>query len=291
MGTESARFTIGVAMDRLLHFWQHIPEHINPNLLEIGSFQIRYYSLMYIVAFFITYLLVVYRIQSEKLDYSKEAVQDYFIWAIIGLLLGARIGYVLFYNLDFYLSHPLAIIFPFDISDGFRYIGISGMSYHGGLVGAAVATVVFCWKRGIGFFPFADLLCSAIPLGYTFGRIGNFINGELFGRATGHAWGMYFPLDPLFHLRHPSQLYEALFEGLVLFVILWIIRKKNCCDGCIFSLYLIGYGIARFFIEFVREPDFQVGLIAGTVTMGQTLCLLMIACGIALILIRRNARR
>jgi phosphatidylglycerol:prolipoprotein diacylglycerol transferase len=275
-------------MDRFLVFWQHIPEHINPNLIEIGSLQIRYYSLMYIVAFFITYLLVVYRIQSEKLDYSKETVQDYFIWAIIGLLLGARVGYVLFYNLEFYLSHPLAIIFPFDISDGFRYVGISGMSYHGGLIGAAVATVVFCWKRGIRFFHFADLLCSAIPLGYTFGRIGNFINGELYGRATDHAWGMYFPLDPFFQLRHPSQLYEALFEGIVLFVILWSIRKKNYCDGCIFSLYLIGYGIARFFIEFAREPDFQVGLIAGTVTMGQVLCLFMIAFGIALILIRRK---
>jgi phosphatidylglycerol:prolipoprotein diacylglycerol transferase len=276
-------------MDRFIFFWQHIPEHINPNLVEIGSFQLRYYSLMYIVAFFITYLLVVYRIRSEKLDYSEEALQDYFIWAIIGLLLGARIGYVLFYNLEFYLSHPLAVIFPFDISQGFRYVGISGMSYHGGLAGVALATVIFCSKRGIRFFHFADLLCSAIPLGYTFGRIGNFINGELFGRATDNAWGMYFPLDPLFQLRHPSQLYEALFEGIVLFVILWSIRKKKYFEGLIFSLYLIGYGIARFFIEFVREPDFQMGFVAGSVTMGQVLCLLMIALGITLILIRRKA--
>jgi len=289
MGTQSAPFTIGVTMDRFLIFWQHIPEHINPNLFEIGSFQIRYYSLMYIVAFFITYLLVAYRIKSEKLDYSVEAAQDYLIWAIIGLLLGARIGYVLFYNLEFYLSHPLAVIFPFDIADGFRYIGISGMSYHGGLAGIALATVIFCRKRGIRFFHFADLLCSAIPLGYTFGRIGNFINGELFGRATNHAWGMYFPLDPLFQLRHPSQLYEALFEGIILFVILWSIRKKKYFEGLIFSFYLIGYGIARFFIEFVREPDFQMGLVAGFVTMGQVLCLIMIALGITLILIRRKA--
>jgi phosphatidylglycerol:prolipoprotein diacylglycerol transferase len=280
MGTYGALLN-GVTMDRFLIFWQHIPEHISPNLIEIGSFQIRYYSLMYIVAFFITYLLVVYRIRSEKLDYSEEAVQDYFIWAIIGLLLGARIGYVLFYNLEFYLS--------FDISDGFRYVGISGMSYHGGLAGVALATVIFCRKRGISFFHFADLLCSAIPLGYTFGRIGNFINGELFGRTTDHAWGMYFPLDPLFQLRHPSQLYEALFEGIVLFVILWSIRKKKYVEGFIFSSYLIGYGIARFFIEFVREPDFQMGFVAGSVTMGQVLCLLMIALGITLILIRRKA--
>ena len=288
MGTQSAHFTIGVTMDRFLVFWQHIPEHINPNLIEIGSLQIRYYSLMYIVAFFITYLLVVYRIQSEKLDYSKEAVQDYFIWAIIGLLLGGRLGYVLFYNFGYYLSHPLAIIFPFDISDGFRYVGISGMSYHGGLAGVVLATIMFCRKRGIRFFHFADLLCSAIPLGYTFGRIGNFINGELYGRATDYAWGMYFPLDPFFQLRHPSQIYEALFEGIVIFIILWSIRKKKHFEGLIFSFYLIGYGIARFFIEFAREPDFQVGFVAGIVTMGQVLCLLMIALGIILILIGRK---
>ena len=276
-------------MDRFLFWWQHIPEHINPNLLEIGSFQIRYYSLMYIIAFFVTYLLVIYRIQSEKLEYSKEAVQDYFIWAIIGLLLGGRLGYVFFYNLEFYLSHPLAIIFPFDISDGFRYVGISGMSYHGGLAGVALATVIFCRKRGMRFFPFADLLCSAIPLGFTFGRIGNFINGELFGRVTDHAWGMYFPLDPLFQLRHPSQLYEAFFEGIVLFVILWSIRKKQNADGLIISLYIVGYGLARFFIELVREPDFQMGFVTGIVTMGQLLCLVMIAFGVTLIMIRRKS--
>ncbi|MEA3471403.1 MAG: prolipoprotein diacylglyceryl transferase [Thermodesulfobacteriota bacterium] len=277
-------------MDRFLFWWQHIPEHINPNLLEIGSFQIRYYSLMYIVAFFITYLLVIYRVKSEKLEYSREAVQDYFIWAIVGLLLGGRLGYVLFYNFGYYFSNPLAVIFPFDIADGFRYIGISGMSYHGGLAGVALATVIFCRKRGIRFFHFADLLCSAIPLGYTFGRIGNFINGELYGRVTEQVWGMYFPFDPLFQLRHPSQLYEALFEGIVLFIILWSIRKKKYFEGLIFSLYLAGYGIARFFIELVREPDFQMGFVAGIVTMGQVLCLLMIALGVILILIRRKAR-
>lgn len=289
MGTQGAHFTIGVTMDRFLIFWQHIPEHLSPNLLEIGSFQLRYYSLMYIVAFSITYILVIYRIKSEKLDYAEEAVQDYFVWAIIGLLLGARLGYVLFYNLEFYLSHPLAIIFPFDISDGFRFIGISGMSYHGGLIGVILATVIFCRKRGMRFLPFADLLCSAIPLGYTFGRIGNFINGELFGRVTDHAWGMYFPLDPLFQLRHPSQLYEAFLEGIVLFVILWSIRKKKNTDGLIFSLYIIGYGLARFFVELVREPDVQIGFITGIFTMGQLLCLLMIALGVTLIMIRRKS--
>ena len=289
MGTLRAHFKVGASMDRFIFFWQHIPERINPNLFEIGSFQLRYYSLMYIIAFFITYLLVVYRIRSEKLDYSEESLQDYFVWAIIGLLLGARIGYVLFYNLGYYLSHPLAVIFPFDISDGFRYVGISGMSYHGGLAGVALATIIFCRKRGIRFFPFADLLCSAIPLGYTFGRIGNFINGELYGRMTDHAWGMYFPLDPLVRLRHPSQLYEALFEGVVLFVILWSIRKKRYAEGVLFSSYLIGYGIARFFIEFAREPDFQIGFVVASITMGQVLCLCMIALGITLILIKREA--
>lgn len=282
-------FQNGVNMDRFLFWWQHIPEHINPNLLVIGSFQIRYYSLMYIVAFFITYLLVIYRIKSEKLEYSKEDIQDYFVWAIIGLLLGARLGYVIFYNFEYYLSHPLAVIFPFDISDGFRYIGISGMSYHGGLAGVVLATVIFCRKRDIKFWSFADLFCSAIPLGFTFGRIGNFLNGELYGRITTLPWGMYFPLDPFFLLRHPSQLYEALFEGLVLFIILWSIRKKEYFEGFIFSLYVIGYGLARFFIELVREPDIQLGFVIGMFTMGQVLCFVMIAFGVTMIMMRKKS--
>ncbi len=267
-------------MVRLIDFWQHIPEHINPAFLEIGSFQLRYYGLMYLVAFSIIYLLVIYRIKDEGIEYSKETIQDYFVWAIAGLLIGARVGYVIFYNLEYYAAHPLYILFPFDISAGFRFVGISGMSYHGGLAGVILASVWFCRRRAINFWQFADLFSPAIPLGFTFGRIGNFLNGELYGRVTDVWWGMYFPLDPLFQLRHPSQLYEAFFEGIFLFTILWTIRKKRVFDGYLFPLYLTGYGSVRFCIEFLRQPDPQVGLFMGMLSMGQILCILMIVIGI-----------
>jgi phosphatidylglycerol:prolipoprotein diacylglycerol transferase len=243
---------------------------------------------MYLVAFGITYLLVTYRIKNEGYPYSKDIIQDYFVWAILGLLIGARLGYVLFYNPGYYLEHPLEVIFPFNPANGFRYIGISGMSYHGGAIGVFVATLMFCHKHRINFWNFGDLFCAAIPLGYTFGRIGNFINGELYGRITSVPWGMYFPLDSYHQLHHPSQLYEACFEGIFLFVILWSIRKKKYFDGFLSSLYLISYGIVRFFIEFFREPDPQLGFVLGILTMGQILCLLMIVFGIVLMVKRKQ---
>jgi phosphatidylglycerol:prolipoprotein diacylglycerol transferase len=276
-------------MENLIYTWQHIPESISPNLFEIGAFQIRYYSLMYIVAFMLTYILVAYRIKRDGYDYSLEIIQDYFIWAIIGLILGARLGYVLFYHLDYYLIHPLEILLPFDFSRGIRFVGISGMSYHGGAIGVLMASMIFCWKRKIDFWNFADLFCPAIPLGYTFGRIGNFINGELYGRMTDVPWGMYFPQDPTRQLRHPSQLYEAFFEGIVLFIILWSLRKKKTFDGFFFSLYLIGYGMIRFIIEFLREPDMHLGFIWASLSMGQLLCLLMMGAGMGVFAYRRSA--
>jgi phosphatidylglycerol:prolipoprotein diacylglycerol transferase len=266
-------------MGNWIDIWQHIPAHMNPNLFEIGAFQIRYYSLMYIVAFFLTYVLVSYRIKHEGYHYSNEIIQDFFVWAILGLILGARLGYVLFYQFDYYAGHPLEIFLPFEFSQGIRFVGISGMSYHGGAIGVLLASVIFCWKRMIHFWHFADLFCPAIPLGYTFGRIGNFINGELYGRITDVPWGMYFPLAPTHHLRHPSQLYEAFFEGIVLFVILWSLRKRNPFDGFLFALYLFGYGMVRFFIEFLREPDMHLGFIWASLSMGQVLCLLMMLAG------------
>jgi phosphatidylglycerol:prolipoprotein diacylglycerol transferase len=266
--------------------WQHLPEHINPNIFEIGSFQIRYYSLMYIIAFLLTYLLVSYRVNRENYDYKTEVIQDFFIWAIVGLIFGARLGYVFFYNFDYYMRNPLEIILPFEFAHGMRYVGISGMSYHGGAIGVLLASIIFCRKNKIQFWSFAELVCPAIPLGYTFGRIGNFINGELYGRVTGMPWGMYFPLDFTHQLRHPSQLYEALFEGLVLFLILWSIRKKSPFDGFLLAIYLIGYGFVRFVIEFFREPDTQLGLIWGVLSMGQILCILMMLTGACVYMFR-----
>lgn len=277
-------------MEQIISYWNHIPEHINPNIVEFGSFQLRYYGLMYLIAFFLTYLLVLYRIRHENYEYSKETIQDYFIWAIAGLIIGARLGYVLFYNFEYYLSHPLQIILPFDFTNGFRYVGISGMSYHGGAIGVFLTSIIFCHKNKINFWHFADLFCVVIPLGYTFGRIGNFINGELYGRVTTVPWGMYFPLDPYHELRHPSQLYEAFFEGILLFAVLWIIRKKKYFEGFLFSLYLIGYGLVRFFIEFSREPDPQLGFVLGSFSMGQVLCVIMMLGGIGVIMMKARKK-
>jgi phosphatidylglycerol:prolipoprotein diacylglycerol transferase len=276
-------------LEPFLHFWQHLPAHFRPYLFEIGSFQLRYYSLMYIVAFLLTYFLVSHRIKTERYPYSMETIQNAFIWIITGLILGARLGYVLFYNFGYYLHHPLEILLPFDFNGGFRFVGISGMSYHGGAVGVLLAAVIFCRKYKIDFWNLADLVTPAVPLGYTFGRIGNFINGELYGRATTVPWGMYFPLDPSHQLRHPSQLYEAFFEGLFLFAILWGIRKKSPFDGFMLALYIAGYGFVRLVIEFFREPDAQLGFIFGPLTMGQLLCLFMILGGTAIYLIRKRA--
>ncbi len=269
--------------------WQHIPFHIHPNLFEFGAFQIRYYSVMYLVAFALTYILVLYRIRKEHYEYSAETVQDYFVWAVLGLILGARLGYVLFYNLSYYLHHPLEIFLPFEFANGIRFVGISGMSYHGGAIGVLLSSLIFCRRHQIDFWRFADLFIPAIPLGYTFGRIGNFINGELYGRATTVPWGMIFPADSLQLIRHPSQLYEAFFEGLVLFAVLWMIRKKSPFDGFLLAFYVIGYGLVRFFIEFFREPDTQLGFVWASLSMGQVLCILMILAGLAVMMWRRTA--
>lgn len=269
--------------------WQNIPEHISPYLFTIGSFQLRYYSLMYLVAFFLTYILAIYRIKTEIFEYSSETVQDALIWGILGLIIGGRLGYAVFYNPIYYFRHPLEIFLPFEFSQGIRFVGISGMSYHGGAVGLLIAIFFYCRKQKIDLWRFIDLICPAVPLGYTFGRIGNFINGELYGRVTDVPWGMVFPLDSTHQVRHPSQLYEAFFEGIVLFAVLWFIRKKSPFDGFLLSVYLIGYGLVRFFIEFYREPDLHLGFIVGALSMGQLLCILMMGAGITVFMIRRTS--
>jgi phosphatidylglycerol:prolipoprotein diacylglycerol transferase len=241
---------------------------------------------MYLVAFATLYMLVMWRIRHEKVEFSRETVQDFMVWAVLGLIVGARLGYVLFYNLSYYILHPLEIFLPFEFSGGFRYTGIAGMSYHGGVLGVLLAGILYSRKRRISFWRFADLFAPAIPLGYTFGRIGNFINGELYGRPTTAPWGMYFPHDPEGLLRHPSQLYEAFFEGVVLFAVLWSVRRRRHFDGFLICLYFIGYGVVRFFIEFFREPDPQLGFVFGPFSLGQALCLGMIAAGGVIMLMR-----
>ncbi len=264
-------------------WWQHLPQNISPVIFEIGWFKLQYYGLMYIVAFGITFFLVLHRLKYEKrFEFTTDQIKDITTYLIIGLIVGARLGYVLFYNFSYYIHHPLEIILPFSFSNGITFTGISGMSYHGGLIGATIAAWVYFHKAKLNWWSGVDLFVPVVPLGYTFGRLGNFINGELFGRVTTSSIGMYFPLAPAGELRHPSQLYEAFFEGIFLFLILWNIRKIKIPTGAMLALYLIGYGMVRFFIEYFREPDSHLGFVLLSFSMGQILCLLMIAAGIFL---------
>lgn len=267
-------------MNEFLIWWQHLPEKMNPVIFEIGGFKLQYYGLMYITAFAICYFLVLHRIKYEKrFLVSAEQIQNLMMFMIIGLIVGARIGYVLVYNLPYYLKNPLEIVLPFNFSNGITFTGISGMSFHGGLIGILILALIYTRKTGLNFWEMTDLFGPAVPLGYTFGRIGNFINGELYGRVTSASIGMYFPFAPGRILRHPSQLYEAFFEGIVLFIVLWNLRKQQWPKGAMLAFYLIGYGFVRFFIEYYRQPDSQIGFVFMSFSMGQLLCGLMMVCG------------
>jgi len=255
---------------------------IDPILFQYGPVRISWYGLMYVFGFVISYFLVLYQIRKKDFGFSRADVENLFFYLIIGLALGARLGYVLFYNLEMYLQEPLEI---FAIWHG-------GMSFHGGFVGVVIVGILFSWKNKKSFWKLADLLTVTAPLGLALGRIGNFINGELYGRATNVPWGMVFPLGgPL--PRHPSQLYESALEGFLLFAILWRLKDKKIPEGGILAFFLIFYGIFRFIIEFFREPDVQLGFVLGPFSMGQVLCFLMILAGLFLLayLQRREKRR
>jgi len=267
-------------MESFVYWWQHLPTRMDPVILEIGSFKLQYYGMMYIVAFAITYGLASYRLKREsRFQINIDQLQALMTAMILGLIIGARLGYVLFYNLSYYLKHPLETILPFSFSNGFHFTGITGMSYHGGLIGVIVAALIFGRKNQLAFLHLADLIVPCIPLGYTFGRLGNFINGELYGRLTTHPIGMFFPFAPGSGRRHPSQLYEAFFEGIVLFVVLWTLKGRITTQGAMLALYLMGYGLARFFIEFARQPDAHLGFVFLSFSMGQLLCLAMMITG------------
>ena len=271
-------------MENWLQFYQELPLRINPLAFHIGFVQISWYALMYLVGFAVVYYLLVWRIKKKEGDWSKETIQEFLIYAFLGVVIGGRLGYVIFYNLPFYLNNPLAIISPFNQG---AWTGIYGMSYHGGLMGVLIATVFFCRKNKFNFLSLADFIVPAVPAGYFFGRLGNFWNGELFGRITVKSWGMYFPGETL--LRHPSQLYEAFFEGLILFLILWALRngikyKNKLLHVPCFMLYVLGYSVFRFGLEFFRQPDEQIGLIGGFLTLGQIFSLVLILLAILTLL-------
>ena len=262
-------------MDFIL-WWQNLPEKMDPILLSIGSLSIYWYSTMYLVAFGVVYLLCRKKINNNKFTkLTLSEFEDLLSWCFIALILGARFGYVLFYNFEYYLANPLEILLPFSIQeDGWEFTGIAGMSYHGGLIGVLIAMWMYGRKKGLHLYTIADFMTPAIPLGFFFGRIGNFINGELYGRVTEASIGMYFrDSKGEVLLRHPSQLYEAFFEGIVLFGVIKLF--KNRFQGFNSGLYVFGYGFFRFFIEYFRQPDDHLGFILLNLSMGQLLCLAM----------------
>ncbi len=254
---------------------------------------------------------------------TDDDIYSFFTWGILLLIIGARIFACLVYDsTGYYLTHPWLMFWPWD--EYGNYTGLAGMSYHGGVIGGFTGMVLWCWKNKKPVFKWMDVMGVSIPLGYTFGRLGNFFNGELFGRITTMPWGMVFPDATRFSVsipwvkefaeacgmdvtarmvnlpRHPSQLYEALFEGIVLFLILWFLRKKKPFDGFISGMYFIGYGVFRFFIEYFRQPDEDLGYRIEKVkdatiytnssllnlSTGQVLCLMMILAGLTIILIQ-----
>lgn len=269
-------------MNSFVEWWQHLPSQMDPVIFSIGNFPLRWYGMMYIASFAVTYFIAQYRIKDEKLPHTVDFIADAIMWAIVGVILGGRLGYVLFYGFEDLIRDPFRIISPVARINGeWRFTGISGMSFHGGISGVAIALWLYARKFKVKYFELTDLLMVGIPLGYFFGRIGNFINGELYGRVTQSWIGMYFPHSGDGLLRHPSQLYEAFFEGIFLFVLLWFLRKKSPFYGFLSGLFIFGYGFVRFFIEFFRQPDAHLGFVFMNFSMGQMLCIaMMLAAGL-----------
>ncbi len=247
---------------------------IDPIALQIGPLAVRWYALAYIAGIVLGWQYALRLCREMPKLVTPQQMDDFIVWLTLGIILGGRVGYVLFYNPLHFLQNPAEIL----------QLWHGGMSFHGGLGGVLLAMFLFARKRGIRFFALADVVAVCVPFGLFFGRLANFVNGELFGRTTDVPWAMVFPNGgPL--PRHPSQLYEAVLEGLVLFIVLWVAMRMGARDrpGIISGLFLIGYGLGRFVVEFAREPDAQLGYLSFGLTMGQYLTLPMIAFGAALI--------
>jgi len=248
----------------------------NPVALQLGPIAIHWYGITYLVAFALFIWLGAMRVrlaQFASRDWSRRDVEDLLFYGVLGVVLGGRIGYVLFYKPGYYAAHPLEV---FAVWKG-------GMAFHGGMLGVIAAMLLFARTRNRQFFDVTDLIAPCVPTGLGCGRIGNFINGELPGRVADAnlPWGMVYPnAGPL--PRHPSSLYQFLLEGVVLFVVLWIYAKKPRGLGQVSGVFLIGYGVVRFVSEFFREPDDFLGLLALGLSMGQWLCIPMIVAGIAI---------
>jgi len=259
-----------------------IHPQFDPAAIRIGSFAIHWYGLMYLMAFAQFLLLGRLRIRSlqyQSLGWTYKDLEDLLFAGVLGVVLGGRLGYTLFYQPGFYLAHPLNILKLWE----------GGMSFHGGLLGVILAMFWFAHRHKTTFFVVSDLVAPLVPFGLAFGRLGNFINGELWGRPTDLPWAMIFPQVDMLP-RHPSQIYQFFGEGILLGVVLWIFSSKPRPLGQVSGLFLLGYGVCRFLAEFAREPDAFLGLLGLGLSMGQWLSLPMIFLGFYLI-VRLNTKK
>ena len=255
--------------------------NIDPEIFRIGPVALRWYSLAYIFGLIFMWWWLAKATRRENTPFDRLQVDDFVLWAFAGVFLGGRLGYVLFYNLDYYLANPIDIL---------NFMA-GGMSFHGGLVGVTLAIIFFARRKKINVFSFADYVATAVPMGLFFGRVANFINGELWGAPSNLPWAMKFPTGGDVG-RHPSQLYEAFLEGLVLFFFLNFLMNRTGASrfpGMIVGVFFIGYGFFRYLIEFVRVPDEHLGLLWGAISMGQLLSLPMILFGLWLVLRSKKA--
>lgn len=241
--------------------------NIDPVLLSIGPFEIRYYGIIFLIGFVMAYFLIIYLAKQRKIELEKDDVADFILYLLVGVIIGSRLFYILFYNLKFYLANPLKIF----------ALWMGGLSFHGGLVGAIIAGYIFCKKKNINFYELADIVVIPLALGLGLGRIGNFLNGELVGRITNVPWAVKFKDYDGF--RHPSQLYESL-KNFFMFFVLWFVKDKGLKKGFLFWLFVMMYSVLRFFIEFFRAPDPQLGFIILGLTMGQLLNIAMFSVGV-----------
>jgi phosphatidylglycerol:prolipoprotein diacylglycerol transferase len=254
---------------------------IDPVAISLGPFAIRWYALAYIVGLLIGWRYCLALAGRAPNFAARQDVDDFLVWATLGVVLGGRIGYVLFYKPGYYIDHPIEAL----------YVWHGGMSFHGGAIGVTIAIILFTRARRIPLFAFSDIVTEAIPIGLFFGRLANFANGELYGRPSDVAWAMIFPYGgPV--PRHPSQLYEAFCEGILLFLLLFAAERLNARQrpGFVTGLFLTGYAAARMSGEFFREPDPQLGFLMFGTTMGQLLSIPLLIAGILIIARALRAR-
>ncbi len=248
---------------------------IDPVLIQLGPVAIRWYSLAYVAGLILGWVLARRLVVRVFVAITRDQIDDFLTWATVGVILGGRLGYVLVYNPGHYMEHPLQI---FAIWQG-------GMSFHGGFAGVILAAILFCRKRKIPLLVLSDVLACTAPIGLFFGRLANFINGELYGRVSDAPWAMIFPAGGPYP-RHPSQLYQAALEGIVLFIVAMVLirmERMTSRPGIVTGVFFVGYGLARTFVEVFRQPDAHIGFLTGGSTMGQLLSLPMIAIGIGFI--------